>query len=76
MRRPRRRRRAPETTEIQTDQSPAPPAGEVVSGAPEPGCAMREGTWAGNPHFVCKRCRVDTVDPSTASAARRACKRN
>ena len=69
----RARRRKTTDIEIQ-DETPASPAGVSVSGA-QP-CGMTEGKWAGYPHFICLECRVDTVDPNTAKAARRVCKRN
>lgn len=73
-----------ESTE-QVEQLAAPEAAFLV---PEPvfietaapvstheSCAMVERKWRGYPVWQCRKCRVDTLDPGLASAARRACRK-
>lgn len=51
--------------------TPAPPAGEVVSGLPE--CGMTEDLWSGLPHWSCTKCRFETLSKTEADRHVNAC---
>ncbi|RWD00170.1 MAG: hypothetical protein EOS58_30790 [Mesorhizobium sp.] len=55
------------------EKEAAPEAASVVSATPS--CSMTEKKWNGYPVWQCRKCRVDTLVPEDAAAARKACRR-
>lgn len=68
-----RRRPVPPEPELIPETEAATEAASFVSDAPS--CAMTEKKWRGYPVWQCPKCRVDTLDPRLADAARRACRK-
>lgn len=55
------------------EQEAAPEAALVVSATQS--CSMIERKWSGYAVWQCRKCRVDTLVPEDAAAARKACRR-
>lgn len=55
------------------EQEAATEAASIVSAIPS--CSMIERKWSGYPVWQCRKCRVDTLVPEDAAAARKACRR-
>lgn len=64
---------APLAVEQIAEQEAAPKAAFVVSATQS--CTMIERKWNGYPVWQCRKCRVDTLVPEDAAAARKACRR-